>query len=529
MGKDIDTENVRALEVNDLSKSKSTDFNESILSVKKQGELKRTFSVWSVLGVGFGLTNSWFGISASLITGIQSGGPLLIVYGILIIAFISYNVGISLSELSSAIPSAGGQYVWTRVLAPRKYSSFLAYLDGSFGWAGSIFTSASMALSVASEVLAFWNLMHPDHVTKKWELFVVYQLVNIVLVFFNCYGRILPAIANSALYISLFSYVVITITVLVCSRGSYQPAHFVFKDFENGTGWSSAGIAFIVGLINPNWSFSCLDCATHLAEEVLQPERVIPIAILGTVTIGMVTSFTYSIAMFFSVRNLGEILNSSTGMPILDIYYQALESKSGAVCLGCLIFLTACGCTVASHTWQARLCWSFARDNGLPFSKHLKIIDPKLGIPLNAHLFSSVIVSILGCLYLASDTAFNSMIVGCITFLLLSYLVPILCLLYRGRQNIRHGPFWLGNIGLFANCMVLAWTVFALVFYSFPSFMPVTAGTMNYISVVYGVYLIFTLAYWFFPIKRFSCREYFAGGRDNDAEVEFPDVCLTDL
>lgn len=213
----------------ELSNDKSAEFSESVITVKKQGELKRTFSVWSVLGVGFGLTNSWFGISASLITGIQSGGPLLIVYGILIIAFISYNVGITLSELSSAIPSAGGQYVWTRVLAPRKYSSFLAYLDGSFGWAGSIFTSASMALAVASEIMAFWNLFHPDHVTKKWELFVVYQLINAFLVIFNCWGRILPTIANSALYISLFSYVTITITVLVCSRGSYQPAHFVFR------------------------------------------------------------------------------------------------------------------------------------------------------------------------------------------------------------------------------------------------------------------------------------------------------------
>lgn len=509
----------------DISKTKSLEITESIGGKKKQGELKRTFSVWSVLGVGFGLTNSWFGISASLVTGIQSGGPLLIVYGILIIAFISYNIAITLSELSSAIPSAGGQYVWTRVLAPRKYSSFLAYLDGSFGWAGAIFTSASMALSVASEIMAFWNLMHPDHVTQKWQLFVIYQIINAFLVLFNCYGRILPTVANCALYISLFSYVVITITVLVCARGNYQPAHFVFSDFENGTGWSSAGIAFIVGLINPNWSFSCLDCATHLAEEVLQPERVIPIAVLGTVTIGMVTSFTYSIAMFFSVRNLDEIVNSSTGMPILDIYYQALNSKAGALCLGVLILLTACGCTIASHTWQARLCWSFARDNGLPFSKHLSIIDPKLGIPLNAHLFSSVIVAILGCLYLISDTAFNSMIVGCITFLLLSYSVPVLCLLYRGRNNIVHGPFWLGKIGLFANIMVLCWTVFALVFFSFPSFMPVTAGTMNYIAAVYAIYLVFTLSYWFFPIKKFSCREVFAGGRGNDEEEEFPNVC----
>lgn len=518
-------------------KVKSPELGLSVLSDQEKnedtdssvrGELKRTFSVWSVLGIGFGLTNSWFGISASLITGIQSGGPMLIIYGIIIISFISYNIGITLSELSSAIPSAGGQYVWTRVLAPRKYSSFLAYLCGSLAWAGSLFTSASMALSIAQMVMGFWNLTHPEHVTKSWQLFVIYQLVNVFLVMFNCYGKYLPWIANGALYTSLFSYTVITITVLVCARGNFATPEFVFVDFHNNTGWQSAGIAFIVGLINPNWSFSCLDSASHLAEEVHGADRVIPIAILGTVTIGMVTSLTYSIAMFFSITDLEAITNGGTGMPILDIYYQALRNKAGALCLGALIFFTACGCTISSHTWQARLCWSFSRDNGLPFSKYLSIIDPNLGVPLNAHLFSSAIVAVLGCLYLASSTAFNSMVVGCITFLLLSYLVPTACLLFRGRNNIKHGPFWLGKLGLFANIMTIFWAIFALGFFSLPSFMPVTAGTMNYVSVVYAVYLIWALGYWFFPIKKYSCREYFAGGLGNNEEEEFPDVCLTE-
>ncbi|CUM66365.1 uncharacterized protein PRCAT00004029001 [Priceomyces carsonii] len=495
----------------------------------EEGQLKRRFSTWSVLGIGFGLTNSWFGISASLITGIQSGGPMLIVYGIIIIAAVSYCIGITLSELSSAIPSAGGQYVWSRVLAPKKHSSFFAYLCGSFAWAGSIFTSASMALSIANELMGFWVLTHPNHIIQKWQLFVIYQIINLFLVLFNCYGKLLPYVANGALYISLFSYVVITITVLACSRGNYRSALFVFTEFENNTGWTTSGIAFIVGLVNPNWSFSCLDSACHLAEETIKPRTDIPKAIMGTVTIGFITSFTYSIAMFFSTHNLDAIFNSTTGMPILDIYYQALGNKAGAVCLGVLIFLTACGCTISSHTWQTRLCWSFARDNGLPFSKYLSIVDPKLGIPLNAHLFSSFWVAVLGCLYLISDAAFNSMVVGCITFLLLSYFVPTGCLLYRGRNNIKHGPFWLGKIGLFANIMTCSWAIFALVFFSFPSFMPVTRGTMNYVSVVIVIYLVWALGYWWFPIKKWGCREKFAGGLNNSEELEFPDVCLTKI
>lgn len=492
-------------------------------------ELQANFSMWSVLGVGFGLTNSWLGISSSLITGIQSGGPMLIIYGILIVASVSYGIGITLSELSSAIPSAGGQYVWTRVLAPRKHSGLLSYLCGSLAWVGALFSSAALTLSISLAILGFWNLTHPEHVTKSWELFVIFQITNVSLVLFNCYHKYLPFIANGALYVSLFSYVAITITVLACAKGNYQSAEFVFVKFENSTGWKSTAVAFIVGLVNPNFSFAGLDAATHLAEEVQNAERVIPIAILGTVTIGLFTALTYAIAMFFSVRNLSDIIEHGTGLPILDIFYQALNNKAGAICLGTLILISLFLCTITAHTWQARLCWSFSRDNGLPFSKALSTIDPKLGVPLNAHFTSASIVAILGCLYLASSTAFNSMVIGCVTFLLLSYLIPTICLLYRGRSNIKHGCFWLGNFGLVANFVTIGWTLFALGLYSLPSFMPVTAGSMNYVSVVYVVYLILALGYWFFPMKKYACRFRFAGGLDNNEEEEFSYVCHTKL
>lgn len=125
-------------------------------------DMKRNYSVISVLGVGFSLTNSWFGISAALITGINSGGPILIVYGIILIALISTCVGISLAELASAYPNAGGQYFWANELAPRRYANFASYLTGWFAWAGSIFTSASVAIAVGSAGVGCWQLAHPD-------------------------------------------------------------------------------------------------------------------------------------------------------------------------------------------------------------------------------------------------------------------------------------------------------------------------------------------------------------------------------
>lgn len=162
-----------------------------------------------------------------------------------------------------------------------------------------------------------------------------------------------------------------------------------------------------MGLVNTNWAFACLDCATHMAEEVAHPEKVIPIAIMGTVAIGFVTSWFFSLAMFFSIQELGELFSPPTGVPILSLFYQAVGSKAGAIWLESLIMATGVGCLIASHTWQNRLCWSFARDGGLPCSRILSKVHPKLHVPLEAHLVSCVIVAILGCLYLGSTTAFS--------------------------------------------------------------------------------------------------------------------------
>ena len=81
------------------------------------------------------------------------------------------------------------------------------------------------------------------------------------------------------------------------------------------------------------------------------------------------------------------------------------------------------------------------------------------------------------------------MITACIVLLYLSYSIPVICLLIKGRSNITPGPFWLGPIGYFANIVLLLWTLFTLVMYSFPYAKPVTAGNMNckYYTKVYLV------------------------------------------
>ena len=74
------------------------------------------------------------------------------------------------------------------------------------------------------------------------------------------------------------------------------------------------------------------------------------------------------------------------------------------------------------------------------------------------------------------------MVTGSIVLLYISYAIPVICLLVKGRDNISHGPFWLGKFGLFANIVLLVWTLFTVVMYSFPVVMPVSAGSQSQVS-----------------------------------------------
>ncbi|KAJ8060968.1 hypothetical protein OCU04_010047 [Sclerotinia nivalis] len=449
-------------------------------------DMRRKFTIWSILGEGFSLTNSWFGISSAFITGIDSGGPALFVYGIPLVASISICVGCSLSELASAMPNAAGQHFWTMELAPKRYARPLSFVTGYCAWVGSLFASASVSLAVASAVVGCWQLNHPDFVIHELHVFIAYQLINLFAFIFNCYGEILPTLGTFTLYMSLISFGLILFAV-PSQAPTHQDIKFVFATFINNTGWSNNGIAFIVGLVNANWAFSCLDSAVHLAEEVHQPEVVIPISIMATIAIGFTTAWFFVVAMFFSINNFDTIVGTVTRVPILELFYQSLGNKSAAILLESLIMATGIGCLIACHTWQSRLCWTFARDGGVPFHKSLAKINVTLDVPLRAHALSATVVAILGFLYLISTTAFNSMIIGCIVLPYVSYTIPLLCLLCKGRDSISHGPFWLGRFGHFANILTIIWTLFALIMFSFPIHLPVTTSNMNYISVIYCI------------------------------------------
>jgi choline transport protein len=44
-------------------------------------ELERNFGLLALVGLGFVCSGSWFGVTLSLVAGVESGGPAVLVYG----------------------------------------------------------------------------------------------------------------------------------------------------------------------------------------------------------------------------------------------------------------------------------------------------------------------------------------------------------------------------------------------------------------------------------------------------------------
>lgn len=69
----------------------------------------------------------------------------------------------------------------------------------------------------------------------------------------------------------------VAILVVLSVMSEKNSASFVFTEVYNETGWSSDGVAWLVGLISTVYPFFGYDAACHLAEELPDAARTCPL------------------------------------------------------------------------------------------------------------------------------------------------------------------------------------------------------------------------------------------------------------
>ncbi|KAI8258241.1 Swainsonine transporter [Colletotrichum sp. SAR 10_98] len=464
----------------------------------------KPFTTLSALGIGYGTTNTAIGLLLVLGSTLPMGGSPLFFWGFLVMALVGLATATTLAELASAMPHPGGQYIWVHRLAPPKYKRFLSYITAVISWLAAVATGSSACLSVPVGICGIITLLDPTFEYKRWMGFLGFQLLNIVTLFGASFEQALPKISKIMLLFSCTTIVVIFITLFAMSK-EHASAKDFFVTQINVSGWQN-GIAFIIGMNGANWSFSCLDVTTHLAEEMPRPSTDIPKALMWTIVVGLVSGLLVVMSVLINVPYLDGADDNSA----LALFYRITGSQAAAVGLWVPVMITTIGAMWSIQTWQSRLAWTISREAGFPLHRHLSKIAPSpLHTPLWSLVFSASGTAIFGCLYLASDLAFNSLISTGLLLQYISYTIPVVLALMQGRSSFKHGPFWYPKLGLLANIVMLAWSVVALIFYCFPYYLPALADEMNYASPVLIALGIIILGLWFGYAKRnYEVKEF---------------------
>jgi choline transport protein len=138
---------------------------------------------------------------------------------------------------------------------------------------------------------------------------------------------------------NIISFLILTLVTLGLTHGRYASPSFVFGSFINTTGWSSNGWVWFIGLLQSAVLLNGYDSVMHMTEEMERPTIDVPRAMVYANLMGGTIAWILLVIVFFCVQNIQSVINTSTGMPITQIIWDATQSRSVAIGLTCLPFL----------------------------------------------------------------------------------------------------------------------------------------------------------------------------------------------
>jgi amino acid transporter len=467
-------------------------------------ELLREMGGFSNFAVSFSIISILTGAVLLYGYGLKYGGPLINTLGWPVVSAFVLCVAASMAEIASKYPTAGGLYYWSfRMGGPG-----IAWLCAWLNLIGQITITAGINIGAATYLtgLVTETLRIPADaavpvlgVINGWNFWLAVMFVLMVpQVIINIRGVRLVA------RLSEFSVVwhiagVAMIALLLTFAGRYHngwaflvstthpanPADGVMT-FAIGPvtvpslmmripgmkqlyGSGAYAFAFVLGLLQAQWTYTGYDASAHLAEETYLARMNSAWGVFLSVAVSAVAGYIALIVVTDAIPP-GKIAETAADpYPVLYIVRHALApffANAIAVIIAGAMWL----CGLTSLTSMGRMCFAFARDRGMPMWRLASRIDPRWSTPAMAIVITSLL-AFLATVYSAAYSVITSMST---TSLYLAYSIPI----YLNWRNRRRGqgeftdrssaPWNLGRYGSKLNLIAIGWIAFITILFSIP-------------------------------------------------------------
>src|SRR4029079_8347916 len=290
--------------------------------------------------------------------GCDTGGLILFRMCWPLIALIILAVAVSMSELASAYPTAGGPYWWANNLGGPGWSWF----TGCFNVIGLIGIVASVDYILAffsTTLFGLWgwdlgfvNFADDQHLIA--EIFWMFALILALHALINITSHGLLALFNS---ISVWWHVVgvlVIIGILAFVPDHHQSADFVFTERINNSGFvggaTGGGTVWVlvlpVGFLLTMYTITGYDASAHVAEETVGAEQAAAKGIWQSVALSAVIGWFVLLAILFAATNV-DAVNEGFGSSLsvftsADMNQNWAEAIIAIACVGQFFCGLAC-------------------------------------------------------------------------------------------------------------------------------------------------------------------------------------------
>ncbi|KAK5075826.1 hypothetical protein LTR70_009917 [Exophiala xenobiotica] len=358
---------------------------------------------------------------------------------------------------------------------------------------------ASVAFLVGTIIQGLIALNVPDYAWAPWHGTLLTIAVILFSAIFNTtWASRLPVLEGSVLILHILGFFAIVIPLWV--MGPRAKPEVVLLEFTNNGGWPTKGLSAMVGLLAPQAVLTGYDCSVHMSEEIKDASITLPRAIMGSMALNATLVFLMSVTLIFTLGDVDSILETTTGYPFIQVFYNTTQSYAAANTMTALIIVLLTACCISEVATASRQIWSFARDKGLPGSPWLSRVSPGWNIPLPAVIVSITITSLISLINLGSSVALAAITSLGALAVLVSYFLTIGCVLHRRIVGpaLPMRRWSLGKLGLAINVAALCFLTPLIFFLTWPMVTPVVASTMNWSSIMLVGTLIIAMVFYVF-------------------------------
>ncbi|KAJ8658346.1 hypothetical protein O0I10_006029 [Lichtheimia ornata] len=500
-------------------------------------DLSRSISGFSNFAIAFSCCSVLSGLTPLWGDAMVDAGSLSVIWGWTITAFFTTLVAMSLAEICSAFPTTGGLYFWVSRLADSSWMPLACWLTGWFNWISYSFGISSIALGCSQFIAGIIRIWQPETDTSVYVQYAIFVGICLLYGIINSVAVKLNGLINqAAFYINMIGILLIVIVGLALTK-PLNTGSFVFGEFYNGSGFGNNGYAFLLVILQSQYTLSSYDGAAHMAEETKNSQHGSPFGILTAVLANAITGFLFLVAVSFMVKDYDrQILSDEAIKPAMVQVFLDAVGPSLTLVFVIFIMLSIFFCGSALTLAASRMVYAFSRDRAMPWSKHLHSLEKRTNNPVLAVWFNIAVAVIVGVLYMINSTAFEAIVSVNTIGAQSSYFIPILLRITVSRKTFKPGPWSLGRFSTICGVLSCCWLLFTCVLFILPTEAPVTADNMNYAIAPFAfimgcssLFFYFSARHWFTgPVRVIDGREVVLGDDDGDSIAPKSDPSSTE-